>query len=104
MVKLVTEVSSGSVAVSVGTVTCAVPAGFSCDADATLFAVGVRSTPKFALATDEVTTATARLPLTVPSLPAPVPMFSPVLTHPDGRDAAGAAAPTVPCVVLSTTV
>ena len=103
MIRVVTVLPSGSVPLRVGTVTWVVLPGLALDDDAAT-AVGRRSMPKFALLTSLPATATARLPLTEPSLPAPLPRNSPVLTQPVGRAAAGALAPALPCVVLSTTV
>ncbi len=105
MTTVLVVTSSGSVPPSVGTVTVLEPPGLGCE-EAVIgpFAVGGCSMPKFALPTLVVTTVTARMPLGVPSSPTPAPRFSPVWTQPDGSAAAGAAAPTVPCVVESTTV
>ena len=76
--KVVTEASSGSVALSAATCTRVLPAGLTCEAAVTAAAVGRRSMPKLALLTLLVVTATASEPSGVPSLPAPVPRCSPV--------------------------
>ena len=48
-------------------------------------AVGSCSIPKLALAIPVVVAVTLNILLAVPSLPAPAPTYSPVLTQPDGR-------------------
>ncbi len=103
MIMVVTGLPSGSVPLSVGTVTWIVPPGLGPD-DETALGTGRWSMPKFALLTSLAPTLTVRMPFTAPSLPVPVPRNSPVLTQLVGRLATGAAAPTVPKVVLSTTV
>ncbi len=104
MTTVVVVPSSGSVPLSAGTATRVEPPGLGWGGALTVVAAGRRSMPKFALATLTLVTDSARMPLTVPSLPVPVPTNSPVLAQPDGSAAAGAALPTVPAVVLSTTV
>ena len=104
MIRVVTGLASGSVPLRVGTDSLNVPPVLGIPVEVTALAVGRWSMPKLALLTSVAPTATARMPLTVPSLPAPLPRYSPVFTQPAGRTAAGALAPAVPCVVLSTTV
>ena len=65
-----------------GTVALLVPPGLVSVA-IPLPAVGSRSIPKLALATPVVVVVTLNMLLASPSLPAPVPTYSPVLTQPD---------------------
>ncbi len=103
MTTVVVVTSSGSVPPSAGTGTLLVPPGLSFEVSVTAVAVGVRSMPKLTLVTLLTATDTARMPSGVPSLPAPAPIFSPVLTNPEGVTAGGARLPIRPWFVLNIT-
>jgi hypothetical protein len=95
---------AGSVApkVAAGTVTLVVPPGFVWLAALNVLGVAVCSIPKLTPVIFTVATLIAVTPFTVPSPAAAVP--SPVFTHPEGREVAGAGKPIVPAVVLNNTV
>ena len=77
----------GSLAAKVvaGTVILFLPPGLFCGATELLTGTGGCSMPKLAFVIAVAATVTGSEPFGVPSLPAAVPMFSPVLTQPLGR-------------------
>ena len=82
------------------TVTCVVQPGLGWLDAVAATAKGLCSIPKLALFWLAFETVTESRPLAVPSLPAPAPRFSPVFTHVEGSEVAGAALLTVPWLVV----